>query len=106
MGFHRSPDRIEAAGRWQRFVERNAHVIAAAGLPPAVTTGIDNWDDFLMHGSLAGDPVGFDVGVMTPEQYASLITLATSYFSAGYEFFAPAALRPENQERLRARFLP
>ena len=41
---------------WGRFVERNAHVIDRAGLPPAVTASITNWDDFLMHGSLASDP--------------------------------------------------
>lgn len=105
MGFRRSPDRIDAARRWQRFVERNAHVIAAAGLPPAVTASIGNWDEFLVHGTLVGDAAGFAIGGLTPEQYESLVTLATSYFAAGYESFAPAALRPEDQERLGARFL-
>jgi hypothetical protein len=58
-----------------------------------------------VEGSLAGDPAGVRVDGLTPEQYASLVMLATSYFAAGYEFFAPAALRPEDQERLRARFI-
>ena len=50
MGFRRSPGRIAAAGDWQHFVSANARVLAATRLPPAVTTSIENWDDFLMHG--------------------------------------------------------
>lgn len=104
VGFHRSPDRLAAARRWGRFVERNAHVIDRAGLPPAVTASIANWDDFLLHGSLASDPAEFAVAQLTSDQYASLVALATSYFAAGYEFYAPSALRPDDQEQLRARF--
>ena len=105
MGFHRSPDRLAAARQWGRFVERNAHVIDRAGLPPAVTASIANWDAFLMHGSLASDPAEeFTVAQLTPDQYASLVALATTYFAAGYEFYAPSALRPVDQEQLRARF--
>ncbi len=104
MGFHRSPDRLAASGHWRRFVERNAQAIAAAGLPPAVMADIANWDDVLAHGSLTHDPAGFTIDRLTSDQYASLVGLAESYFAAGYEFFAPSALRPEDQERLRARF--
>ena len=85
-------------------MERNAHVIDRAGLPPAVTASIANWDDFLMHGSLASNPAEFAVAQLTSDQYASLVALATSYFAAGYEFYAPSALRPDDQEQLRARF--
>jgi hypothetical protein len=105
MGFHRSPHRIAAARGWQRFVERNAQVIAAVGLPPAIMANIADWDELLVEGSVASDPGGFSVNGLTSQQYASLVMLATSYFAAGYEFFAPAGLRPEDQERLRARFL-
>jgi hypothetical protein len=105
VGFHRSPDRLAAENGWRRFVERNAHVIEQAGLPPLVTASISNWDDMLMYGSLAGDPAGFAVAQLTPDQYASLVVLTTSYFAAGYEFFVPSALRLEDQEQLRARFL-
>jgi hypothetical protein len=103
MGFHRSPDRRAAADAWNRFVERNAHVIAAAGLPPAVTASIDDWDAFLTHGSIANDPIAVDR--LTSEQYASLVVLTESYFAAGYEFFIPTALHAEDQQRLHTRFL-
>ena len=102
MGFHRSPDRLAAAHAWSRFVEHNAHVIAAAGLPPAVTASIDEWDAFLTHGSIADVPITVDQ--LTSEQYASLLVLTESYFAAGYEFYMPSALRLEDQEQLRARF--
>ena len=104
MGFHRSPDRLGAARHWLRFVERNAQTIADAGLPPAVMADIANWDDVLVQGSLTRDPAGFMIDRLTPDQYASLVGLAESYFAAGYEFFAPSALRTEDQEHLRARF--
>lgn len=104
MGFHRSPDRLAAAETWRRFVERNAAVRSAAGLPPAVTESVAAWDDFLMHGYLAGDPGGFAVDQLTPAQYSSLVELASNYFAAGYEFYMPSALRPEDQKALRTRF--
>ncbi len=68
VGFHRSPDRLAAAETWRRFVERNATVRSAAGLPPAVTESVAAWDDFLMHGHLTGDPRGFAVDQLTPAQ--------------------------------------
>lgn len=104
MGFHRSPGRLAAAETWRRFVERNAAVRSAAGLPPAVTESVAAWDDFLMHGYLAGDPRIFAVDQLTPAQYSSLVELASNYFAAGYEFYMPSALRPEDQKALRARF--
>ena len=104
MGFHRSPGRLSAAEAWRRFVERNAAVWSAAGLPPAVTESVAAWDDFLMHGHLAGDPKGFAVDQLTPAQYSSLVEFASNYFAAGYEFYMPIALRVEDQRVLRTRF--
>jgi hypothetical protein len=105
VGFHRSPDRPAAERNWRRFVERNAQVIDQAGIPPAVTATIDAWDDVLLHGSLTANPDGFAVDRLNPAQYASLVTLTEGYFAAGYEFYMPSALRLEDQEQLRARFL-
>jgi len=104
MGYRRSPDRVAAERDWQRFVERNAAVIAAAGLPSLATAGVAEWDDFLMHGYLASDPGGFCADQLSPAQYASLVELAANYFAAGYEFYTPIALHPEDQAALRARF--
>ena len=104
MGFHRSPGRLAAAEAWRRFVERNAAIRFAAGLPPAVTETVAAWDDFLMHGHLTCDPRGFAVDQLTPAQYWSLVELASNYFAAGYEFYLPSALRAEDQKALETRF--
>ena len=95
MGFRRSPGRLAAARKWQHFVSANARLLRATGLPPAVTTSIQNWDDFLMHGS---------VEPLTPSQSESLKELVGNYFHAGYELYTPLALRPDDQAGLRARF--
>jgi hypothetical protein len=104
MGFRRSPDRAAAARDWKQFVESNAHVIVACGLPPAATARIDSWDELLTHGFLADDPGRFMVDQLTPDQYRSLVELISNYFSAGYEFYTPMALKPDDQALLRARF--
>jgi hypothetical protein len=104
VGFRRSPARLAAAREWQRFVENNAKAIAAAGLPPAVTARLQAWDDFLMRGTVAGDPNQFSMSKLEPRQYQSLVELVHSYFDAGYEFFAPMALRPSDRDALLARF--
>ena len=104
MGFRRSPGRIAAGREWQHFVRENARVLAATGLPSAVTTSIDNWDDFLMHGCLASAPGAFSIEELTPLQYESLKELVGNYFHAGYEFYTPLALKPDDRAALRARF--
>jgi hypothetical protein len=104
MGFRRSPDRIAAAQHWRHFVERNAAVVDAAGLPPSATSSIDDWDGFVMHGFLRDDPSGFSASDLSDTQYSSLLLLVASYFHEGYEFYTPGALRIEDQEALRARY--
>jgi hypothetical protein len=104
MGFRRSPRRAAASRAWQRFVEGNSRIIAAAGLPPSIVASVAAWDDFLMHGHLTGDPGAFGIERLSANQYAALAQLASNYFSAGYEFYTPAALGAEEQEALRARF--
>jgi hypothetical protein len=101
VGFRRSPGRIAARQAWRRFVERNAKIVSATGLPSDVTASIAAWDQFLIHGTTLG---GLTVGQLTPVQYASLVELAANYFAAGYEFYAPRALSVEDQEVLSARF--
>ena len=104
MGFHRSPGRIAAVHEWQRFVSANARLLGATGLPPAATASIENWDDFLMHGFLASDTGACSIERLTPAQYESLTEFVGNYFHAGYEFYTPLALKPNDQAALRARF--
>jgi hypothetical protein len=89
---------------WRRFVERNAAVVAATGLPPLATASVAEWDHFLIHGYVARDPGGFAVDQLSPAQYASPVELTANYFTAGYEFYTPIALRVDDQTALRARF--
>ena len=104
MGFRRSPDRIAAARDWQHFLTTNAPLLAATGLPAAATASIDNWDYFLAHGSLISDHGDFSVEQLTPMQYEALKELVGNYFHAGYEFYTPLVLKPDDQSALRARF--
>ena len=57
-----------------------------------------------MDGVLAADPELFSVDRLTAEQYRAFVQLAVNYFAAGYEFYRPAALAPEDQEALSVRF--
>ncbi len=59
-----------------------------------------------MHGFLASDPGAFSVEQLTALQYQSLKELVGNYFHAGYEFYTPSALKPDDQAALRARFAP
>ena len=104
MSFRRRPHRVAAEHDWRRFVERNAPLVAASGLPSLATASVTAWDDLLTLGYLPGDPGGFGVKDLSPSQYASLVHLTTSYFAMGYEFYTPTALRLEDQAALRARF--
>jgi hypothetical protein len=106
MTYRRFPLRVAAARAWDRFVSANAPTIAATGIPTAYLASIDHFDDFLMHGRLANHPddADFRMEHMSKDQYAKLVLLVESYFAAGYEWFTPAALRPEEQHRLASRF--
>jgi hypothetical protein len=100
-----SPRKAQAKRQWDRFVSRNQPLITATGLPAAVFSSIDHFDAFVCHGY--HDPVDareFRVESLNPAQYSALVTLAESYFTAGYEWFTPSALRPADQETLRQRF--
>jgi hypothetical protein len=106
MGYRRSRDQWKAQRDWQRFVDRNQATIDAAGLPMLVTSTIDHWIDFLMHGCLDHhpDPIRFDVDHLSTEQYQALLQLVESYFDSGYEYFSPNALKAADQAILASRF--
>jgi hypothetical protein len=106
MTHRRAPHKAAAADAWDRFVSANGPVIAASGIPNTLLASIDHFDDFLMHGRLEHHPddSGFTIDSLSADQYASLVLFVESYFAAGYEWFTPAALRPEDQQRLGARF--
>ncbi|KPJ96211.1 MAG: hypothetical protein AMS18_01350 [Gemmatimonas sp. SG8_17] len=102
----RSPAQAHAEREWAGFVAANQEQIQAAGLPRLATQSVEHWDDLLRHGHFKyhPDPADFTSGSLTDDQYAVLVDLVESYFLAGYEFFAPGGLKPEDQSRLVSRF--
>ena len=106
MTHRRSPHIVAAARAWDHFVSANAPIIAASGIPGSYLASVDHFDDFLMHGCLAHHPdeTNFQIESMSTDQYAKFVLLVDSYFAAGYEWFTPMALRPEEQHRLCSRF--
>ena len=75
-----------------------------AALPPVALGTVHHWDSILIHGFIAGDRNAYVVDQLTPDQYKALVGLAVSYFDAGYEYFTPTGLRPEDQNALGSRF--
>jgi hypothetical protein len=106
MTFRKSPRKAAARQEWDRFVSRNQPIIRATGIPAAVFSSIDHFDDLLRHGRLDHheDPSGFRVDSLNSTQYRALVMLTESYYAAGYEWFTPSALRPVDRETLRQRF--
>lgn len=97
-----SPRRVAAERAWQTFVHANRAMIERAGLPPEVFHSVARFDAFLRYGDPGAEP-------RTPERqsteaYASLVRLVESYFVAGYEWFTPAILHPDDIQRLCTRF--
>ena len=106
MTYRKAPQKAAAKRQWARFVSRNQPIITVSGIPAAVFSSIDHFDDFLRHGYLDHhvDPSEFRVDSLNPAQYNALVTLTESYFAAGYEWFTPSALRATDQDTLRRRF--
>jgi hypothetical protein len=106
MSFRRSPEQARAKRDWAGFVAANLNRLQAADLPPLATQSVGHWDDLLMHGHFAHhkDPSHFEICSLTDDQYTVFVDLVESYFLAGYEYFAPNAMKIEDQGRLSRRF--
>lgn len=106
MTYRKSPHKASARQGWDRFVSGNAPIIAATGIPPAIFSSVDHFDDFLVHGCIEHhlDESRCRVEALTRAQYEALVTLTESYFAAGYEWFTPIALQPADRDALAMRF--
>jgi hypothetical protein len=87
-------------------VAANLERLRAADLPTLATQSVEHWDDLLMHGRFAHheDPSHFEISGLTDDQYTVFVGLVESYFLAGYEYFAPSALKIADEGRLSSRF--
>jgi hypothetical protein len=106
MSFRRSPEQTRAESGWAGFVAANRARLQAAGLPLFATQSVAHWDDLLMHGHFAHheDPSHFSISNLSADQYTVFVDVVESYFLGGYEYFAPTALKVEDQVRLTSRF--
>ena len=106
MTYRETPRKAAAKREWDQFVRSNQPVIASIGLPDSIFSSVDHFDTFLSRGYLDHhlDPGNFRVDALNSTQYDALVTLAESYFAAGYEWFTPVALRAADQDRLAKRF--
>ena len=106
MTYRKSPQKAAAKRDWDRFIGSNQPVIASTGLPDSVFASVDQFDAFLSRGSLDShiDPSNASVDALNSTQYDALVTLTNSYFAAGYDWFAPVALRAADQDSLARRF--
>jgi hypothetical protein len=100
------PARVRAERAWTAFVDANRQRFDAAGLPALATRSIAHWDDLVAHGSFHWhtDPARFTIAALSGIQYEVFVGLVESYFAAGYEYYAPESLKPEDQARLASRF--
>jgi hypothetical protein len=91
---------------WDDFVEAQVGRFRKSGLPPAVIASRDHWEDFLSHGYLDRheDPDDFTVEELDDDRYAILRDLVLAYFRAGFAFFVPIALRPEDYTDMAQEF--
>jgi len=86
MSFRRKKEEALEARRWREFVEANADLFQQSGIPHAIYSSRDLFDDWLMHGYIDHheDPTHFFVGQLATEQMECLIEAAARYLRAGF----------------------
>ena len=106
MNYRKSATDVTRERAWRGFVDKNGDLFAAAGLPLLARETAEHLGDLLMHGVFDhhADPSSFTTDSLSENQYRALVTLATNYFSAGFEWSTPMALRLRDQKRLTKRF--
>ena len=104
MGTRRSPSKVLDQRAWKAFLSDNDAFVRTSGLPAHVLEAEGSWLEFLEHGFVSNDPLGFDVERLSQPQYTSLVQLTERYFAAGNPWFTPVALHTTDRDILRERF--
>jgi len=86
---------------WLEFLKDHVTEVRESGLPPLVFSTPDCWVDLLSHGYLDrhANPDDFTVEELDARQYRVFRDLVFAYFEAGFDFFVPIALKPEDYTR-------
>lgn len=86
MAFRRSKTAARDARQWGDFLEQNATLLQATGVPISIYQSRELFDDLLMHGYLNhhDDPTHFFVGRLSSPQRDALIEVSARYLRAGF----------------------
>lgn len=86
MSFRRSKTAVREARAYRDFVQANATLFQASGVPISLYESRDLFDDLLMHGYIDhhSDPTHFFVGRLSAEQRAALVEVVVLYLRAGF----------------------
>jgi hypothetical protein len=78
---------------WLRFCAMHEELLAATGLPHAITHGEHRWRDLLRDGSASGRGVSASLVDLSAPQWDALKQFAQVFFSE-FESYAPLELFP------------
>src|SRR5256885_1449065 len=86
MSFRRRKAAAQESRAWHDFLDSNAVLLQASGLPGALYQSRELFDDLLMHGYIYHhtDPTYFVVGQLSASQQEKLIEVVVRYLQAGF----------------------
>jgi hypothetical protein len=86
MSFRRSKTAAQEARAWRDFLQANAALLQASGVPISLYESRELFDDLLMHGYIDhhDDSTHFFVGGLSAEQREALVEVAARYLRAGF----------------------
>jgi hypothetical protein len=86
MSFRRSKKDALASLAWRRFLQENAELLQASGVPISIYQSRELFAYFLMHGCIYphADSTHFLVGQLSAPQRAALIETTARYLRAGF----------------------
>ena len=86
MSFRRSKTATREARAYRDFVQANAALLQASGVPISVYDSRELFDDLLMHGYIDHhpDPTHFSVGQLSAGQRKVLAEVVARYLQAGF----------------------
>jgi len=86
MSFRRSKTAARESRAWQDFLQANAALFQASGVPISLYESRDLFDDLLMHGYIDHhpDPTHFFVGELSDAQREALVEVVVGYLRTGF----------------------
>jgi hypothetical protein len=86
MSFRRSKTAARESRAWRSFVQANAGLLQASGLPISLYQSRELFDDLLMHGYIDhhDDPTRFIVGQLSAGQQEALVEVVVRYLRTGF----------------------